>query len=216
MKLVFEEVRVATAHFDIDVHATLTADRLALFGRSGAGKSSLLDAIAGLAPLAHGRITLDGRLLASATSHVPLSERRVGYVPQDAALFRRLSVEKNIYYARPSSERAELAKKILDRLELHPLLPQRAARLSGGEGRRVAIARALLADATLLLLDEPFNGLDEAMKSRVIELVDETAVPRIVVTHERAEALALADEVLVLERGEVAGHGRANDILATV
>jgi molybdate transport system ATP-binding protein len=220
--LSLEGLRLALTPFTLELDAALSAHVTAVFGPSGAGKTSLLEAVAGLRRPAAGRIVLSGRVLddASAEIHVPPRERAVGYVTQDDSLFPHLSVAGNLRYGagRGVARRAPLGEdRIVDTLGLASLLDRSPATLSGGERRRVALGRALLSGPEILLLDEPLSGLDRPLKERVLEhLLKVKAafpLPILYVTHEAAEVVALADEVVVLERGHIAGRGRPAELL---
>ncbi len=216
MSLVLEGIRASLGPFTLAVDAAATARVTAVFGASGAGKTSLLEIVAGLRRPANGRLLLNGRVLddAAARRHVPSRLRRVGYVPQDDTLFPHLSVAANLGYARAASPAA--AAHVADVLELGPLLPRRPAGLSGGERRRVALGRALLASPEILLLDEPLTGLDAPLKERVLahlqRVREEFAVPTLYVSHDPDEVFAFADEVLVLERGAIVLRGAPSDV----
>jgi len=216
MSLTLEAVRLALEPFVLSVDAAAGTGVTALFGASGAGKTSLLEVVAGLRRPEEGRVVLNGRVLDDAGRglHVPPRLRRVGYVPQDDTLFPHLSVAANLAYARGASARDRA--RAVDVLELGPLLPRRPASLSGGERRRVALARALLASPEILLLDEPLTGLDAPLKARVLahlrRVREEFAIPTLYVSHAPEEVLALADDVLVLERGAVARRGAPADV----
>lgn len=211
MSLAFEGLRLPLSTFTLEMDAVLQARVTAVFGASGAGKTSLLEIVAGLRPPAAGRVLLNGRVLDDTRRgvRVPPRLRRVGYVPQDETLFPHLSVDANLAYARATSARA--MARVVDVLELGPLLSRHPAGLSGGERRRVALGRALLASPELLLLDEPLTGLDAPLKERVLahllRVRDEFAVPTLYVSHAPDEVLALADEVLVIDRGRLARRG---------
>jgi len=191
----------------LEVEATLP-HATAVMGASGAGKTSLLEAMAGLRRRTRGRVVVDGEALLDDARRVrlPPQRRRVGYVPQDARLFPHLSVRGNVLFgARAPDARV---RAMLDVLELTRLLDRRPATLSGGERQRVALARALATDPRLLLLDEPLAGLDVALRDRVLpyllRLRSEWNVPTLYVTHQLGEAVVLAESVLVLDRGRVA------------
>jgi molybdate transport system ATP-binding protein len=216
VSLFLEGLRAPLGPFALAVDAAMGARVTAVFGASGAGKTSLLEVVAGLRRASAGRVVLNGRLLDDATAnvHVPARLRRVGYVPQDDTVFPHLSVAANLAYARSASPAA--LGHVAEVLELGPFLSRRPAGLSGGERRRVVLGRALLAFPELLLLDEPLTGLDAPLKDRVLahllRIRDEFAVPMLYVSHAAEEVLALADEVLVLERGTVARQGRPGDV----
>jgi molybdate transport system ATP-binding protein len=189
------------------VEATLPDGATAVMGPSGAGKTSLLEAMAGLRPRARGRLVVNGEALLDDGRGVrlPPERRRVGYVPQDARLFPHLSVRENVLFgARVPRGRVD---GMLEVLELTRLLERRPGTLSGGERQRVALARALATDPRLLLLDEPLAGLDVALRERVLpyllRLRAEWDVPTLYVTHQLGEAIVLAERVLVLEGGRV-------------
>jgi molybdate transport system ATP-binding protein len=180
----------------------------AVMGPSGAGKTSLLEAVAGLRTRTRGRVVVDGEPLLDDGRGVrlPPERRRVGYVPQDAQLFPHLTVRENVLFgARAPHGRVS---GLLEALELARLLERRPGTLSGGERQRVALARALATDPRLLLLDEPLAGLDVALRDRVLpyllRLRAEWNVPTLYVTHQLGEAIVLAESVLVLDRGHVA------------
>jgi molybdate transport system ATP-binding protein len=216
VSVVLEGVRAPLGPFTLDVDLAAAARVTAVFGASGAGKTSLLEIVAGLRRPVAGRVLLNGRVLddVGATVHLPPRLRRVGYVPQDDTLFPHLSVAANLGYARAASPSA--AAHVSDVLELGPLLSRRPAGLSGGERRRVSLGRALLSAPEVLLLDEPLTGLDAPLKERVlshlVRVRDEFAVPTLYVSHAPEEVLALADEVLVLEHGRVVLRGRPADV----
>ena len=211
MSLALERVRLRLESFTLEVDASAGARVTALFGPSGAGKTSLLEIVAGLRRPEAGRVLLNGRILDDAASgvHVPPRLRRVGYVPQDDTVFPHLSVQANLGYARGPSTID--GRRVAHVLELEPLLSRRPAGLSGGERRRVALGRALLASPEILLLDEPLTGLDAPLKERIVAYLqrvqEEFKVPTLYVSHAPDEVLALADEVLVLSRGSVALRG---------
>jgi molybdate transport system ATP-binding protein len=216
VSLALEGLRAPLGPFALEIDALAAARVTAVFGASGAGKTSLLEIVAGLRRPAAGRVVLNGRLLDDAGGglHVPPRLRRVGYVPQDDTLFPHLTVAANLAYARGASEAER--EHVTRVLELEPLLSRKPAGLSGGERRRVALGRALLASPELLLLDEPLTGLDAPLKERVLahllRVREEFAVPALYVSHAPDEVLALADEVLVLSRGRVLLRGAPRDV----
>jgi len=193
-----------------------TAGITALFGRSGCGKTTTIHMIAGLLRPDRGHIRIDGTVLFDAAQgiDVPAEERGIGYVFQDARLFPHLSVRDNLRYgARRTRGRAQQLKfaDVVELLGLADLLTRRPTRLSGGERQRVAIGRALLAQPRLLLLDEPLAAVDVARRGELLpyleNLRDQFALPMVYVSHQFEEVLRLADDVVVLENGAVAGHG---------
>ena len=193
-------------------------ERLALFGPSGAGKTTVLEAIAGLVTPRRGRIVLGGRVLTSTESPVravPPWQRRVGLLRQDPGLFPHLSVRANLSYGRPVPE-PELAE-LADLLGVGDLLAVMPARLSGGQQHRVALGRLLLAHCDALLLDEPYTGLDaslrRALTDLVVSLVVARHVPGVLVTHELADAQAFADRLAILDRGQLLQVGAPDEVV---
>jgi molybdate transport system ATP-binding protein len=205
--------------FTLRVSVRLGNAITAVMGPSGAGKTSLLEAIAGLRRGAAGRIVVDDARLLDDAAGVRLApeRRRVGYVPQDAGLFPHLTAIDNVRFGARGAEAR--VRSAVQSLELEPLLGRRPATLSGGEKQRVALARALASDARLLLLDEPLAALDVGLRGRIVPYLrrirDEWKVPALYVTHNVGEALALADTVLLLRDGQVEAHGPALDLLAS-
>ncbi|HSN69334.1 MAG TPA: ATP-binding cassette domain-containing protein, partial [Thermoanaerobaculia bacterium] len=209
------DLELPTASFILRVRAECAARVTAVVGPSGSGKTSLLEAIAGLRP-ATGRIEVGGVRFLDTDSGLSLApeKRRIGYVPQEGALFPHLTVRGNIEFGGRDRERMDHLVAVL---ELEPFLDRRPASLSGGEKQRVAIARALMAAPRMLLLDEPLAAIDAPRKERIVRYLRriraEIDVPMIYVTHHPVEALALADEALALDRGRVVARGTAEDVL---
>lgn len=206
------------ASFPLRVDARLLAPVTAVMGPSGAGKTSLLEAIAGLRRV-EGRIAVGESVFHDDAARVrlPPERRRVGYVPQDAGLFPHLSARDNVRFAaRAAAPRVDAAIEVLG---IGPLLDRRPHSLSGGEKQRVALARALSTDPVVLLLDEPLAALDVGLRERIVPYLlrvrEEWRVPMLYVTHNAGEALALAGEVLLLEAGQVRTQGTPADLLAT-
>ncbi|TAL45572.1 MAG: ATP-binding cassette domain-containing protein [Salinibacterium sp.] len=204
-----------TLDLDLEVPAGST---LALVGPNGAGKSTALACIAGLLPNG-GTARVGERVL----DEVPVEQRRVGYVFQDYLLFPHLTVLENVAFGpralgRPRAEARAGASAWLDRLGLMELAERRPRQLSGGQSQRVALARALAAEPEVLLLDEPLAALDVEVRDEVrAELaahLAEFAGAAIVVTHELADALALATRIVVLEAGQVTQRGSLVDLAA--
>jgi molybdate transport system ATP-binding protein len=188
----------------------------ALFGPSGAGKTTVVNMIAGLVRPDRGRIAIGGDVLfdSAARIDVPVHRRRIGYVFQDGRLFPHLSVRHNLDYGRwmnghPRDETA--FRRIAGLLDIDALLDRRPGGLSGGERQRIALGRALLAQPRLLLLDEPMASLDAARKREILpyfaRLRDETRLPMIYVSHDAAEVKHLADRVVLIDGGRIVKSG---------
>ena len=195
----------------------------ALFGRSGSGKTSLVNIIGGLIRPDHAHISLDGDVIVD-TKHkmfVPKHRRRIGYVFQEGRLFPHLTVRQNLLYGwwfTPVAKRLDQLAQIVELLGIGHLLDRRPRSLSGGEKQRVAIGRALLATPRLLLMDEPLASLDEARKAEILpyleRLYDETKVPIIYVSHSVPEVARLASTMVVMTDGRVVATGPTADIMA--
>ena len=217
------DIRHRLAAFSID--ASFACDRgvTALFGRSGSGKTSLVNIVAGLSKPDTGRITLEDDVLFDSESGIftPAHRRRFGYVFQEARLFPHLSVRRNLGYGRWFSGRSSKGpqfERIVDLLGIGALLDRSPANLSGGEKQRVAIGRALLSNPRLLLMDEPLAALDEERKAEILpyleRLRDEADMPIIYVSHSVAEVARLAGKVVILEHGRVSAAGDAAAMLS--
>jgi len=192
----------------------------ALFGRSGCGKSTAVNIIAGLLQPDSGRVVLDDAVLLDMQQgvDVPPERRRIGYVFQDTRLFPHLSVAANLRYAQKRAVGApyvDLAA-VTSLLDLAGLMNRRTHQLSGGERQRVAIGRALLTQPRLLLLDEPLAALDEARREEVLPyletLRDQLAIPMVYVTHDFAEVLRLATHIVLMEAGSVTAQGTVGEM----
>lgn len=177
-------LRLPLARFTLQVEARFTTASVAVLGRSGSGKTSLLEVLAGLRRGASGRVAVEGRVLLDTASRVDVAPeaRRMGYVPQDALLFPHLTAAQNVRFG-VRAGRPSRVDEAVHLLELEPLLHRYPVTLSGGEKQRVALARALATDPALLLLDEPLAALDVALKERVLPYLlrvrDEARVPAV-------------------------------------
>lgn len=216
------DVRRRFAGFELDVAFTAELGVTALFGRSGAGKTTLINLIAGLDRPDEGRIAIAG--VASFDSalglNVPPEKRRVGYVFQEDRLFPHLDVEANLTYGMrrvPAAERRIDRGRVIDMLGIGHLLRRRPHHLSGGEKQRIAIGRALLANPRLLLLDEPLANLDQQRRGEILLFIEtvqeELGVPLIYVSHNVDEVIRLADTVVLMADGRVASVGTVEETM---
>ena len=210
------DVSKQLGEFSLEAAFTSEGRVTGLFGASGAGKSSLINIIAGLLKPDRGVVILDGETLDDTAKrvHVPPHRRRIGYVFQDARLFPHLDVSQNLDYGRRMNRLAEdpaQRKRVIDLLDIGGLLSRRPGQLSGGERQRVAFGRALLSKPRLLLLDEPLGALDEGRKLEIlpylVRLRDEAGIPMVYVSHDAAELRQLATQIVMLRRGRISAFG---------
>lgn len=184
-----------------------------LFGASGAGKSSVINAVAGLVRPDAGMVRLGERVLFDASTHLPPHRRKIGYVFQDARLFPHMTVRQNLTYGGAAG-----FDDLVGLLGLGDLLERRPAGLSGGERQRVALGRALMTQPEALLLDEPLAALDGPRKAEVLpylrDLATTAGVPIVYVTHAMAEVIELADRLVILNQGKVARQGPLEQVMA--
>ena len=194
-----------------------------LFGPSGAGKTTILDCVAGLQKPDSGSIAVSREVFFDSEKrvNVPTRQRNIGYLFQTLALFPHMSVRQNIEYglARVDlQERQARSSEIAESFGIAGLLDRRPGKISGGERQRVALARALVTRPRALLLDEPMSTLDRTTKSRILDDLrawnENHAVPILYVTHEREEVYALGDRVLVLEAGKIVADGTPHEVLS--
>ena len=205
--------------FVLDANLSVeTTGITAIFGRSGAGKTSLVNALAGLLRPDRGRIAVGPEVLFDSERgiDVPPERRRLGYVFQDGLLFPHYTVRGNLLYGRRGDGSAIALDTVVKLLGLEPLLSRRPGALSGGEKQRVALGRALLAEPRLLLMDEPLASLDAPRKAEVLPFIerlrDELHVPIVYVTHAMEEIVRLADTLVLMSEGKVAAVGTVEDL----
>jgi len=211
------QVRRKQGNFTIDAAFSIEDSGItALFGPSGAGKTSIVNMVAGLSRPDEGRIVMNGRCLfdSARSINVPPEKRRVGYVFQDARLFPHLSARSNLTYGMrllAKSEHYVHFDQVVQLLGIGAILDRRPAKLSGGEKQRVAIGRALLCSPALLLMDEPLASLDGSRKSEVLPFVSQMSrdfsTPIVYVSHIMDEIEQLADHLVLVDNGSVVTSG---------
>jgi molybdate transport system ATP-binding protein len=217
------EIRHGLGTFQVDVGFETSGRLTALFGRSGAGKTTVVNAIAGLIRPNRARISVDDKVFVDTEAgiFVPKHRRRIGYVFQEGRLFPHLTIRQNLHYGRWFSSKRSDAREmdeIIELLGIGKLLARRPGDLSGGEKQRVAIGRALLADPQLLLMDEPLASLDDERKAEILPYIerlrDEVKVPIVYVSHAVSEIARLATMVVVMAEGRVEAVGPVADVLS--
>jgi len=216
------DIRHRLGSFPLDARFETGSGLIALFGRSGSGKTSIINIIAGLIRPEQGRVTIGDTVLVDTARgiFVPRHRRRIGYVFQEGRLFPHLTVRQNLLYGRwfaPQPAARDDLDRVVDLLGIGSVLERRPGRLSGGEKQRVAIGRALLASPRLLLMDEPLASLDEARKAEILPYIerlrDQTRVPIVYVSHSIAEVTRLASTLVLLSEGKVAAVGPTAEIM---
>ncbi len=208
--------------FALDVCFGAPAGITILFGASGAGKTTVLDCISGIATPDSGKISLGNRVLFDQSQRIdlPVAKRRAGYVLQSLALFPHMTVEQNVEYGLahvPSVEKNERVTSMLRAFRISHLAARKAGEISGGESQRTALARTLVTDPEVLLLDEPLAALDAPTKAHIIDDLRDWnrshRIPIVYVTHSREEVFALGDRVIVLEGGRVVAEGTPHEVM---
>jgi molybdate transport system ATP-binding protein len=221
VKLEIRGLLLHLAQITLEADITLQNARTAIFGPSGAGKTSLLETIAGLRRPERAEILLNDELFESTQQSYSLSVRRrgIGYVPQYDSLFPHLAVRRNLLYgAKTESSAGSISfEHVIGFLGIEPLLDRDVRTLSRGENQRVVIGRALLSRPRLLLLDEPLTGLDVMLKGAILDqlgsLYEEFGIPTLFVTHEPGEAIRLCDEVIKVDSGKIIARGTPESLL---
>ncbi len=218
------EVDVKRRLGDLRIEARFSSDRgvTALFGRSGAGKTSIVNMVSGLLKPDEGRIEVDGHVVFDSAAGIDLPpwKRRIGYVFQEGRLFPHLTVRRNLLYGwrfAPPAERYLTEDQVIGLLDLGALLRRRPRSLSGGEKQRVAVGRALLSNPRALLMDEPLASLDVLMKREIlpyVERLDEMGIPILYVSHSLDEVSRLARNLVLVSEGRVTASGGVDRILS--
>lgn len=200
------------ADFMLNIELDMQQQLLGIVGASGCGKSTLLKNIVGLLQPQQGYIQFNDRILVDTTRqiHIPMHQRKIALIFQNALLFPHMNVQQNLCYAEKlvsKSERKFQFEEVVELLELKPLIHRKAHQLSGGEAQRVSIGRALLSSPNLLLLDEPLTGLDTHLKQQILPFLkrmkDELDLPMIYVTHHLEELEYLEAETVQLNQGRL-------------
>jgi molybdate transport system ATP-binding protein len=198
-------------HFSVDVEFSAPTGVTVIFGPSGSGKTTVLQCIAGLLPPDKGLISIGNESVFDSEKDFDLApqQRRIGYVFQDLALFPHMTAAENIAFGirENGNRRAEKVREMLERFSIAHVAAHRPSEISGGERQRVALARALVTEPRLLLLDEPFSALDDPLKLEIIadlkQWLEQHRIPVLFVTHDRSEAGALGERMLLMTNGRI-------------
>lgn len=223
LKTLHAEIRLRLSPaFQLDCTFEAAAGFTVLFGHSGAGKTSVLDCIAGIKTPHEGKISVSGTVLFDSRARLNLSpqNRKLAYVFQDLALFPHMSVLQNLSFGLADLsdfDAGARCRDVLFRFGIKDLSARKPRDLSGGERQRVALARSLVTDPQVLLLDEPLAALDRPTRMKIVDDLrawnDEHRVPILYVTHSVREALALGERVLMMDQGKVVADGKPSDLL---
>lgn len=216
-------MKLRRGELEVEVELSCKPGVTCIMGPSGAGKSTILGVLAGLVAPMRGKVVLGDTTWFDAEKKVdvPVHHRRLSYMFQNLALFPHMTALHNVEYGMhdiPREERTSKALDLLAHVGVKHLAHRRPRTFSGGEAQRVALARAIARRPRLLLLDEPFSALDRELRAQLVALVRdfvaELRVPLVHVTHSHAEARALADHVVVIDKGKLVRQGTATDVLA--
>jgi len=216
------DIKWSKDNFHLDMQANFSEGITGIFGASGAGKSSLLQLVAGLEKLDEGQISIGTDVLDHSQSKLftPSHKRRIGYVFQEGRLFPHMNVRQNLLFAtkyiKESKQQFSL-DEVVELLEIESLLSKLPKQLSGGEKQRVAIGRSLLSSPRLLLMDEPFSALDTSLRSQIIPFLikinHKLKLPILVVSHDLPDLLSLSQKLLLVKDGQVLAHGNYYDLI---
>ena len=202
----------------LDLELTVGEETVLLAGPNGAGKSTLLRILLGIEAPREGRIALDGRTLFDGAVNLPPEARRLGYLPQDYALFPHLDVRGNVGFGLRADHRASRTQEVLEALQIATLSSRRVQDLSGGERQKVALARALAPHPHALLLDEPFAALDPQARRQLRQFLaaqlQSLRLPALVVSHDPADA-GVGRRIVMMERGRIVQEGTLESLRAS-
>ncbi len=209
----FIQAQLKQANLNLDIDYEITEAVTAIVGDSGVGKSTLLHMIAGIVRPDSGKIVLNDSCLFDSSHHInlPIHQRQLGLVFQDAKLFPHMTVKKNLCYGRPKHTTIQL-HEVSQLLELEPLLKQKPNTLSGGEKQRVALGRAILSEPQLLMLDEPLASLDQRLKQQILPYLRKITtlmhIPMLYISHDPAEIAQITNNILYLAQGKLTPEPR--------
>jgi len=221
MKKVLElDIKKQLGSFSLNVQASIGNGITGIYGPSGHGKTSMLNAVAGLIRPDSGRIFLNDVCVYNADEHihVPVHKRKIGYVFQDIRLFPHLSVEQNLRYGLKKFDAVKIGfNQVVEVLQINHLLAKKPSECSGGEKQRISIGRALLSGAQILMMDEPFSAVDIHLRNSIIPFLNAInrrfQIPMLIVSHDLPDLLSLTDHLLLLKNGNITALGRFQDLI---
>jgi molybdate transport system ATP-binding protein len=206
--------------FTLDINCEIRKEITGIFGSSGAGKTTFLQALAGLQIPDSGKISIAGREVFNTERRInlPPEKRRLGFVFQDGRLFPHLSVIRNLKYGMKDNSDIAFFREVTELLKISDILNSKVSKISGGQAQRVAIGRALLSNPDILVLDEPFSALDKRLRHHIISLlkplIAKFNLPLLVISHDLSDLLMLSDNLLIIDNGRCIGHGDYYELIA--
>lgn len=214
------DIKLQLGSFLLNIQANVGDGITGIYGPSGHGKTSMLNAIAGLIQPNSGRIILNDVCVYNKEKriNIPVRKRKIGYVFQDTRLFPHLSVLQNLKYGQKNDSRHTIHfDEVVSTLQIQHVLKQKPSECSGGEKQRIAIGRALLSGAEILILDEPFSAVDIALRNNIIPFLHAInrrfQIPMLVVSHDLPDLLSLTDQIVLLKNGAITAFGRFQDLI---
>jgi molybdate transport system ATP-binding protein len=212
-------IKLQRRDFLLDIKAEITDGITGIFGPSGHGKTSFLNAIAGLITPDSGQININGAAVFNSKKRIntKVKNRKIGYVFQDLRLFPHLTIEQNLKYGLRHKTNKSLITEVNETLKISTLLKKKPDACSGGEKQRVAIGRAILSGSEILLLDEPFSAIDVNLRQEIIPFLiavnHKFKIPLVVVSHDLPDLLSLTENLVLLQSGRIRAHGKFQDLI---
>jgi len=220
MSILKADIALERPGFILEVNCEIEAQITGIFGPSGAGKTTFLQAMAGLQTPDSGSITIADRLVFNKSQklNLPPEQRNIGFVFQEGRLFPHLNVLHNLKYGFKSKSDIEYFWEVIELLKITDILNKKVTQISGGQAQRVAIGRALLSKPDILVLDEPFSALDKGLRQHIISLLKPLLatfkLPVLIISHDLSDLLMLSDSLLVIDGGKCYGHGNYYDLIS--
>lgn len=219
MSVLKAKFRLHRKQFTLEMNCSIDSKITGIFGPSGAGKTSFVKAISGLAIPDDGSISISKQIVFSEKDSInlPPENRNIGYVFQEGRLFPHMNVAQNLKYGLKRDHDPSIYSEVIELLKITDILNKNPSQISGGQGQRVAIGRALLTSPQLLILDEPFSSLDKNLRYHIISLlkplIDRFNIPLLVISHDLSDLLMLSQNLLIIRNGKCVGHGNYYDLI---